>query len=365
MDKIFLGSMVETLLPGIESLPINKVEILDDNGDILAEASSSSISNGKTLTVVNPDGTTAMAAYILSQTEGYVQRSYEGRNALLDPAAELGDGVTVGGIYSVIAEQTLQFDQLYRADISAPDADEIDDEYPYKSPTQRQIERNFAKARSLITKTSEEIILKVEGIDGKYTELKTTLDGVTITDASGTTKIKGSSIETGTLKVSSANITGTLTIGQLPDGVAQTSQIPTHTSQLVNNSGYQTEQGVTQIIGGTVTADYIYALGVEASSVRGETVAIKNNGGNTVGGITTTWTESGSDGIAIASTTGLKIGAQTNLFLSAGSGGSVTIKNRNMILSDVALCLSSGFGYGFGAPSGAGQNGQLYIQLVN
>lgn len=178
MDKIFLGSMVETLLPGIESLPINKVEILDDNGDVLAEASSSSISNGKTLTVVNPDGTTAMAAYILSQIEGYVQRSYEGRNALLDPAAELGDGVTVGGIYSVIAEQNLRFDELYKADISAPAADEIDDEYPYKSPTQRLIERNMAKTQSLITKTSDSINLRIDGINGDISSLQVSLGNV-------------------------------------------------------------------------------------------------------------------------------------------------------------------------------------------
>lgn len=364
MDKIFLGSMVETLLPGIESLPINKVEILDDNGDLLAEASSNSISNGKTLTVVNPDGTAAMAAYILSQTEGYVQRSYEGRNALLDPAAELGDGVTVGGIYSVIAEQTLQFDELYRADISAPDADEIDDEYPYKSPTQRQIERNMAKARSLITKTSEEIMLKVEGIDGKYTEVKTTLDGLTVTDQSGTTKIKGSSIETTTLKVSSANITGTLTIGQLPNTVAQTSQIPTKTSDLSNDSGYQTEQGVTTIINGTVTTDYIYALGVEASTLRGSTIALKDGNNNTIGGFTLADT---TTNIGLGMTTtwgGIKIQPAGNIFLQAGTGGDITIQSGRVQLGSAALCLAT-TSFGPSKPSGAGVAGQLYIQLVS
>ena len=106
--------------------------------------------------------------------------------------------------------------------ISAPDADEIDDEYPYKSPTQRQIERNMAKTRSLITKTSEEIMLKVEGIDGKYTEVKTTLDGLTVTDQSGTTKIKGSSIETESIAANSIsadklNLTGAITFGDLDE----------------------------------------------------------------------------------------------------------------------------------------------------
>lgn len=362
MDKTYLGRRLADFSPGIASQPVTKVELLDENGDVVGVSGSDT---GRTLTALQPNGTNAMAAAILAKVSGYKHIGYDGRKALLDPAVELGDAVTVDGHYVPLIALDMTFDPMLAPDISAPDADEIDDEYPYKSPTQRQIERNMAKTRSLITKTSEAIMLKVEGIDGKYTEVKTTLDGLTVTDQSGTTRIKGSSIETTTLKVSSANITGTLTIGQMPDGIAQTSQIPTKTSQLSNDSGYQTELGVTTIINGTVTTDYIYALGVEASSVRGATVAIKNNDGNTVGGITTTWTESGSEGIAIASTTGLKVGAQTNLFLSAGSGGSITLKNNNMILSSSALCLSPSFGFGFGAPSGAGQNGQLYIQLVN
>lgn len=362
MDKIFLGSMVETLLPGIESLPINKVEILDDNGDILAEASSSSISNGKTLTVVNPDGTTAMAAYILSQTEGYVQRSYEGRNALLDPAAELGDGVTVGGIYSVIAEQTLQFDKLYRADISAPDADEIDDEYPYKSPTQRQIERNFAKARSLITKTSEEIMLKVEGIDGKYTEVKTTLDGLTVTDQSGTTKIKGSSIETSTLYVDAANISGKLTANQI-----QASSISV--GDLKDGSSYATKTYVDSNAGlsanevDNAIATYIDSTSITAQKLRGQTVELLANSNTAVGSLEIAYTTTGI-GLGIKTTYGgIQIQAAGNLFLSAGTGGAITLQNNRIVLAGT-LCLG-GSSYGPSAPSGTGAAGQLYVQLVS
>lgn len=327
MDKTFLGSQVETFLPGIESLPINKVEILDENGDVLAEVSSSSISNGKTLSVVNPDGTQAMAEFILSKTEGYVQRSYEGRNALLDPAAELGDAVTVGGIYSVIAEQNLMLDELYRVDISAPAADEIDDEYPYKSSIQRLIERNMATTKSLITKSNEQIELKIQGVDEKYTSLKVTLDGVTIAGPDGTTLINGGKIKANSvtadqidatnLKVSAANITGSLTIGQLPDDIAQTNDIPSKISQLRNDSGYQTELGVTSIIKGTVTTDYIYALGIEASTLRGSTIALKDSMGNTVGGFTLAYTTSG-DGLGMTTLVGgINISSGANVYIAS------------------------------------------------
>ena len=316
------------------------------------------------MTALNPDGTDAMAAAILKKVSGYKHIGYEGSSALLDPAAELGDAVTVDGLYVPLIALDMTFDPLLAPDISAPDADEIDDEYPYKSPTQRQIERNMAKARSLIAKTSEEIMLKVEGIDGKYTEVKTTLDGLTVTDQSGTTKIKGSSIETTTLKVSSANITGTLTIGQLPNTVAQTSQIPTKTSDLSNDSGYQTEQGVTTIINGTVTTDYIYALGVEASTLRGSTIALKDGNNNTIGGFTLADT---TTNIGLGMTTtwgGIKIQPAGNIFLQAGTGGDITIQSGRVQLGSAALCLATA-SFGTSAPSGAGVAGQLYIQLVS
>lgn len=361
MDKTYLGRRLAEFSPGIASQPITKVELLDENGDVVGVSGSDT---GRTLTALQPDGTNAMAAAILKKVSGYKHIGYEGSSALLDPAVELGDAVTVDGHYVPLIALDQTFGPMLAPDISAPDADEIDDEYPYKSPTQRQIERNMAKTRSLITKTSEEIMLKVEGIDGKYTEVKTTLDGLTVTDQSGTTRIKGSSIETTTLKVNSANITGTLTIGQLPNTVAQTSQIPTKTSQLSNDSGYQTEQGVTTIINGTVTTDYIYALGVEASTLRGSTIALKDGNNNTIGGFTLADTTT-STGLGMTTTWGgIKIQPAGNIFLQAGTGGDITIQNGRVQLGSAALCLASA-SFGTSAPSGAGVAGQLYIQLVS
>lgn len=221
MDKTYLGRSIEDFAPGIESKPITKVELLDENGDIVGVAGTDS---GKTLTAQNPDGTNEMAQAILAKVSGYTHIGYEGQNAMIDPAAEIGDAVTVSGHYVPIVSTDSIFDSLLAINISAPDADELDDEYPYKSKTQRQIERNMAKTRSLITNTSEEIMLKVEGIDGKYTELKTTVDGVTITDQSGTTKIKGSSIETASIatnaiRADQVNLTGAITWADLDSNV--------------------------------------------------------------------------------------------------------------------------------------------------
>ena len=359
MDKTYLGRRLAEFSPGIASKPISKVELLGENGDVVGVSGSDT---GRTLTALQPDGTNAMAAAILAKVSGYKHIGYDGRKALLDPAAELGDAVTVDGLYVPLIALDMTFDSMLAPDISAPDADEIDDEYPYKSPTQRQIERNMAKTRSLITKTSEEIMLKVEGIDGKYTEVKTTLDGLTVTDQSGTTMIKGSSIETSTLYVDAAHITGSLVIGQLPSGVAMGDDIPTKLSELYNDSGYQTETGVVSIIDGTVTADYIYALGVEASVIRGNSVGLKDGNGNTVGAMQLSYTSTGMGIAFLTNQGGIQMQPAGNVFLASGGGAFITLSNV-VSLGGAPLVLSSKM-YGNTLPSSPVQ-GTLYFLRKN
>lgn len=71
-----------------------------------------------------------------------------------------------------------------------------------------EIDTDVTKVYSI--EADEKIVLSVGDINKKYTELKVAVDGVTITDETGTTKIKGSSIETGSLV-----LTGTITFSDL------------------------------------------------------------------------------------------------------------------------------------------------------
>lgn len=357
-EKYYVGGDITSFADNGKYKPISRVTLLVDDENSLTAGDDT----GMEVIASCPHATQPMVNALLQTMKGYRYQAYEAGAANIDPAAELGDGVTVGGIYSPLSK--LSDDGRGYAGISSPGEAEMEDEYPSDGYITQEFNRKIAETRSTITKTSEAIMLKVEGIDGKYTEVKTTLDGLTVTDQSGTTKIKGSSIETTTLKVSSANITGTLTIGQLPSEVAQTSQIPTKTSQLSNDSGYQTEQGVTQIIGGTVTTDYIYALGVEASTLRGSTIALKDGNNNTIGGFTLADT---TTDIGLGMTTtwgGIKIQPAGNIFLQAGTGGDITIQSGLVQLGSAALCLATP-SFGTSAPSGAGVAGQLYIQLVS
>ena len=376
MDKTYLGRRLAEFSPGIASQPITKVELLDENGDVVGVSGSDT---GRTLTALQPDGTNAMAAAILAKVSGYKHIGYEGSEALLDPAVELGDAVTVDGLYVPLIALDTTFDPMLTPNISAPDADEIDDEYPYKSPTQRQIERNMAKTRSLITKTSEEIMLKVEGIDGKYTKVKTTLDGLTVTDQSGTTKIKGSSIETESIAANSIsadklNLTGAITFGDL-DADAQNS-INTANSNAITaitaaGNAQTAANGAVQKVSAWQYPGSTYIDGskimtgtVMASNLLGGTVGLLASDKSIVGELNLAYTTTGIGLGILTSYGGIQIQSAGNLFMSAGTGGAITIQNGLVQLGSAALCLATA-SFGTSAPSGAGVAGQLYVQLVS
>lgn len=376
MDKTYLGRRLSEFSPGIASQPITKVELLDENGDVVGVSGSDT---GRTLTALQPDGTNAMAAAILAKVSGYKHIGYEGSEALLDPAVELGDAVTVDGLYVPLIALDTTFDPMLAPNISAPDADEIDDEYPYKSPTQRQIERNMAKTRSLITKTSEEIMLKVEGIDGKYTEVKTTLDGLTITDQSGTTKIKGSSIETESIAANSIsadkiNLTGAITFGDL-DADAQNSINTANSNAItaitVAGNAQTAANGAVQKVSAWQYPGSTYIDGskimtgtVMATNLLGGTVGLLASDESIVGALNLAYTTTGIGLGILTSHGGIQIQSAGNLFMSAGTGGATTIQNGLVQLGSAALCLATA-SFGTSAPIGSGVAGQLYVQLVS
>ena len=180
-----------------KSQPISGIELMVDEKNMYFAGND----DGYVMTIDCPYGTQEMANDLLAKAKGFEYQGFTAEQVILPPETELGDGVTVAGIYGMVARRSFKFTPGMTSNIEAPRELEVQHEYKYSSPQQRKTERQIAETRSTLTKTAEEIMLKVEGIDGKYTEVKTTLDGLTVTDQSGTTKIKGSSIETTTLKV--------------------------------------------------------------------------------------------------------------------------------------------------------------------
>lgn len=235
-----------------------------------------------------PYATQAMADNLLDALGGYQYQSITAEAAQVTPTAELGDGITVNGVYTQLAYKNVRFSTGAVVDVAAPGGTEVDHEYIQKGNQTREFNRKLAETYSLIEKTAEEIRLEVgseiddlsasidiqldsitgriDGLDGDYAEISLTLDGLTVSGPDGSTQINGGKVNTENLVVNAANITGSLTIGQLPSEIAQKDDIPTHTSDLVNDSDFQTPSGVTTIINGTVTTDYVQALGITVNA---------------------------------------------------------------------------------------------------
>ena len=275
-EKYYVGNDITSFSDNGKYKPISRVTLLVDDENSLTAGDDT----GMELVASCPHATQAMVNSLLQTMRGYQYQAYEAGAANIDPAAELGDGVTVGGVYSPLSK-IIDNGRGY-ADISSPGEMEMEDEYPSEGYIAQEFNRKIAETRSAITKTSEEIKLEIQGVDGRVSSLQLTLDGVTITGSDGVTRINGGMIEANSvtatqidatnLKVAAANITGSLTIGQLPDSVAETSDIPSYTSELINDSGYQNATGVTTIIDGRVTTDYVNALGITAQYVSANAV---------------------------------------------------------------------------------------------
>lgn len=247
-DKTFIGRRCASVSKPPELEPISKIVLWVDSENCYEAGDNT----GREFETTCPYGSQQMADDLLAKLRGYVYKPLEAEDAIIDPAAEIGDAVTVDGRYTILANAELSFDSLLTFNVSAPGASELPQEYSF-SNNEKVLSRKIARTRSLISKTAEEIRMEVNGLDGKYTALAVTIDGVTVTDSTGTTKIKGSSIETSTLKVNAANITGTLTIGNLPAGVAMTDDIPSdyEITVITNNAIRTASISANQITAGT------------------------------------------------------------------------------------------------------------------
>lgn len=431
-DKVFLGTRMAQLDTSPSLTPVSKVILAVDSENAYIAGNDT----GRTVEVTCPYGTQEMANNILSALSSYTYTPAMAQDAILDPAAEIGDGLTMGGVYTVLAQSTLTFDGLMTSDAGAPGQAEQESEYKYQSPVIADINWQLAETRSLISKTSEEILLQVEnelkglsssfsvqlqqiqsqvtGLNGQVSSITQKVDNITLSVsngstsssislsvggvvvssqniqmnglvtftglANGTTTIDGACIKTGTIEasridtdslyVNAANITGSLTIGQLPNNVATTGDIPDKVSELENDEGYQTERGVVTIIGGTVDADYVNALGIRARYLQGETVQLLSSRGSLVGTMDIVNTNSG-DGLTIGTNRGgirIETGQSGNIYISSGHGPFLMLGYGDT--GSTAMCqlgggplVIPGASYGNRAPSGSGEYGEVYFQL--
>ncbi len=185
-DKFYVGMDLINCQDNGKRKPITSVTFQIDGENVITAGTYT----GMDLYAVCPYATREMATAILAAVQGFQYQAFSADSANIDPAMELGDGVDAGGLYSVIS--AVQDNGDGYPDLSAPGEEELEDEYPYRSATQRelsgdvdslrafiqkalgemQIELNSMKTDiQLITQTLQQISNKVTELDSRVTAL--------------------------------------------------------------------------------------------------------------------------------------------------------------------------------------------------
>ena len=197
VDRIYLQRSAKNIEESPSYVPYSKVRIIvgeeEDGTQLVYEAGDDTF---RTLEITNPYGTQAIANSILAKIQGYSYKPFKVSGAILNPAAELGDAVTVGEVYSFLSSVDTTFSSIMSADISAPEDSNIDHEYPYESSENKEIARkiNGAKASFIVEigriEASLEDYQRKEDMDG-YVEERTlnASIGAYIDSQAGTAKI--------------------------------------------------------------------------------------------------------------------------------------------------------------------------------
>lgn len=166
-DSEDLSALGLNMAEASDALPLDPITrvILKISGD--TGYVSESDTEGLTLEASCAYGSKTIADDLLAQLQGYVYQPLQAEDALIDPAAELGDPIEINGVYTILAQKTTTWDALSAADVGAPGEDELEDEYGFTSAPDSEYRYELAQARSLISKTNERISMEIYGEDGK------------------------------------------------------------------------------------------------------------------------------------------------------------------------------------------------------
>lgn len=190
-DVINLGTRMQNLDVSPQFDTYSRVIIhIDDDTQVSAGNGS-----GRTLEVDNPLGTQALANEMLARLRGFQYQPYQAEGALLDPAAEIGDAVNTPSVYGGIYTRSRTFGRLMKADVSAPCDEEINHEYVFESPQERQFKRDFGEVRaSLIIQSNmiqAEVVARQNADNEMSSRITQTADAITAEVVARQTAIDG------------------------------------------------------------------------------------------------------------------------------------------------------------------------------
>ena len=334
----------------------------------------------KMLGMTNSGYATTIAQNVYNTIKTYLYSPYKASDAILDPAMELGDGLTINGLYTVIAVLDETCDGLYSANIEAPSYEETDYEFVYQTKSDKNLERKLAKSTASMKIGIDSITQMVTGLAkpwisntsytvGEIVEHENKFYRCTVSNSDSTfdpdkwTEIDNGVVESilqlavgkMTLSVNSAAsgsrielTSGDITI-ESPRVYFQTDNLhisgklaasQIETTQLVVGDNIQMGANATiswskvtdqPTILGTDDVDgqiatYIDAHSIQASTLKGQYVYIYGSNGRTVYGTIYAGTNSvGTTALELNGSDGLRLTSGGNTYLTGNNGGSILI----------------------------------------
>ena len=334
----------------------------------------------KMLGMTNSGYATTIAQNVYNTIKTYLYSPYKASDAILDPAMELGDGLTINGLYTVIAVLDETCDGLYSANIEAPSYEETDYEFVYQTKSDKNLERKLAKSTASLKIGIDSISQMVTGLAkpwisntsytvGEIVEHENKFYRCTVSNSDSTfdpdkwTEIDSGVVESilqlaigkmtlsvnSTASGSSIELTsGGITIESQRvyfqtdnlhiSGKLAASQI--ETTQLVVGDNIQMGANATiswnkvtnqPTILGTDDVDgqiatYIDGHSIQASTLKGQYVYIYGSNGRTTYGTIYAGTNSvGTTALELNGSDGLRLTSGGNTYLTGNNGGSILI----------------------------------------
>ena len=334
----------------------------------------------KMLGMTNSGYATTIAQNVYNTIKTYLYSPYKASDAILDPAMELGDGLTINGLYTVIAVLDETCDGLYSANIEAPSYEETDYEFVYQTKSDKNLERKLAKSTASMKIGIDSITQMVTGLAkpwisntsyavGDIVEHENKFYRCTVSNSDSTfdpdkwTEIDSGVVESilqlaiGKMTLSVNSTAGGSSIELTSGGITIESQrvyfqtdnlhisgklaaSQIETSQLVVGDNIQMGDNATiswnkvtnqPTILGTDDVDgqiatYIDGHSIQASTLKGQYVYIYGSNGRTVYGTIYAGTNSvGTTALELNGNDGLRLTSGGNTYLTGNNGGSILI----------------------------------------
>ena len=145
----------------------------DENGNNIEYSAGNR--TGTMLEITNEWGSQAQADAIYHKILGYRYQGYRASGTQIDPAAEIGDAVSISDLYGGVFSKTTTYGRTITSDLEAPFTEEAEHEFQVQSPTNRQYDRFTRSVRASLTITASQITAEVEARENMGDELRSTL----------------------------------------------------------------------------------------------------------------------------------------------------------------------------------------------